>query len=40
MHTVNQLVKFIDVSGDSIMITLEDGTKYYFDHQQDCCENV
>lgn len=37
---VEKIVKFIDVDGDRILITLEDDTKLLFEHRQDCCESV
>lgn len=37
---VNKIVTHIDESGDEIMITVEDGTKYHLYHSQSCCENV
>lgn len=37
---VNKIVTHIDESDDDIMITTEDGTKYHFYHNQDCCEYV
>jgi hypothetical protein len=40
MIEVNKVVVSIDVCGDDIMITTEDGTKYHFYHEQDCCESV
>ena len=37
---VNKIVTHIDESGDEIMITVEDGTKYHLYHDQNCCECV
>jgi archaellin len=37
---INKVVTHIDVDSNRVMITLEDGTKLYFYHYQDCCEHV
>lgn len=37
---IDKVVTHIDESGDDVIITLEDGTKLHYYHEQDCCESV
>jgi hypothetical protein len=37
---IDKVVTHIDVDSDSVIVTLEDGTKLYFYHSQSCCESV
>ena len=40
VEDIKGTIKHLDMDGDSMQIEMQDGTKYLFEHTQDCCETV